>query len=569
MADEPSVEPSSEMKELQSEVSRLKHEIHMRTELARVVTSFTRPEELMPNILEVLCRGFGASGGALFFREKGSNDIKLKATYKFDASYAMKYQKIHLGTHLTGLVAQTGEGMVIKDAGADRRTTRDVVDILKYRSAVVVPVTAESEVVGIIALVNETPGFFSETDLKKLEFMGAHISLAIVNAFLNQEVMLERERTLDILDRVDEGVYEAEIGVPFEKMQDIEAMTITFYRNAVFTLLNPSFIRQSGIDLSLGNPVFKGFEDIQFFRMLREVLDKGDVKGIERKWLGEEERQFEVSMVRVDKEGKIKGVKGTRRDVTHRVRMEEKLKESKSQTELYMDLLSHDISNINTSVLGFLDLMGEKLTRSKQSEDTRRYIAQCRSALERSNQMISKVKSLSKIQRQSPELSITDLEERVLKNIEKVKKQFGDRNILLNYKTQDRGPYIVRCDEMIDDLVMNILRNSITNTSGSDVELDLDIKDFKYNNVDGFLLSFSDHGKGIPDDMKERLFDRRFRQDGNLPGSGLGLSVVRGIAERYSGKIWVEDRVSGNHKAGARFMVFLPSARFDGIVKDA
>ncbi len=568
MPDEPSTEPSNEVKELRSEVSRLKHEIHMRAELARVVTSFTRPEELMPNILEVLCKGFGASGGALFFRERGSSDIKLKATYKFDASYAMKYQKIHLGTHLTGLVAQTGEGMVIKDSSGDRRTTRDVVDILKYRSAVVVPVTAESEVVGIIALVNETPGFFTEIDLKKLEFMGAHISLAIVNAFLNQEVMLEREKTLDILDRVDEGVYEAEVGVPFDKMPDVEAMTITFYRNAAFTLLNPSFVRQCGFDLALGSPVFKGFEDIQFFRMLREVLDKGDVKGIERKWIGEEERQFEVSMVRVDKEGKIKGVKGTRRDVTNRLRMEEKLKESKSQTELYMDLLSHDISNINTSVLGFLDLMGEKLTRSKQSEDLRRYIVQCRSAMERSNQMISKVKSLSRIQRQSPELSITDLEERVLKDLEKVRTQFSERNILLNYEAQNRGPYIVRCDEMIDELILNIFRNSITNTHGNDVDIDLDIKDYRYNNVDGFLLSFSDHGRGIPDDMKERLFDRRFRQDGNLPGSGLGLSVVRGIAERYSGRIWVEDRVTGNHKEGARFMLFLPSARFEGIEKE-
>jgi signal transduction histidine kinase len=569
MQDGTDIQMPNELKELQAEVSRLRQEIHTRSELARVVTSFTRPDELMPNILEVLCKGFGASGGALFFKEKGSEEIKLKATYKFDASYAMRYQKIHLGTHLTGIVAQTGEGMVIKDASADGRTTRDVVDILKYRSAVVVPVTAEGEVVGIIALVNVSPGFFSETDLKKLEFMAAHISLAIVNSFLNQEVMLERERTLDILDRVDEGVFEAEMPIPFEKVLDVEAMTINFYRNALFTLINPSFIRQCGLELPLGSPVFKGFEDIQFFRMLKEVLDKGDVKGIERKWLGEEERQFEVSIVRVDKEGKIKGIKGTRRDVTNRVRMEEKLKESKSQTELYMDLLSHDVSNINTSVLGFLDLMGEKLTRSKQSEDLRRFIAQSRSALERSNQMISKVKSLSKIQRQTPELSITDIEERVLKNVEKVRKQYSEREIIVNYEGRDAGPYIVRCDEMIDEMFLNLLRNSIANTIGSDVEIDLDIRGFKYNNMDGFLLSISDRGKGIPDDMKERLFDRRFRQDGNLPGSGLGLSVIRGIAERYNGRLWVEDRVQGNHRAGTRFMVFLPSARFEGLVKDA
>jgi signal transduction histidine kinase len=67
-----------------------------------------------------------------------------------------------------------------------------------------------------------------------------------------------------------------------------------------------------------------------------------------------------------------------------------------------------------------------------------------------------------------------------------------------------------------------------------------------------------DNGPGIPDDMKERVFNRMQRGDTKASGSGLGLYLVKTLVDSYGGKVWVEDRVKGDYGKGARFMVMLP-----------
>jgi K+-sensing histidine kinase KdpD len=491
--------------------------------------------------------------------EKDSKEITLRATYNLDRTYAIKYQKIHLGSHVTGVVAETGEGMIIKDSVQDQRSTKGVVQILRYRSAVVTPVTSEGEVVGIIALISEKPGFFTERDLKLLEFMGANISLAIVNSFLNQEISLERERTLDILEHVDEGIFQADLPEPIEKSRDLEGLTVLFYQNAFLSLINPSFQRQSGNNVEIGTPMHKSFEDIQLFRMLKEVLANGSVMGVERRWAGEEERLYEVSMVLISKDNRIKGVKGVRRDITSRLEMEEKLKESKAQTELYMDVLSHDIANINTAIMGFLDILDYRM---KDDDPLRSYVKRSRDAIDRSTQMIRKVRGLSKVQKSQKELSMADLKERVNSNFDAVKREFPHKMVKMEMEARE-GPVLVRCDEMVDDLLANLFRNSISSVEFPTIEIQIEIKSWEYGGGAGYLLSMTDNGKGVPEDLKERVMGAKVKENECEPGKGLGLYLVKGIIERYGGRIWFEDRMKGNYKEGTMIMVFFPAGDWD------
>lgn len=68
------------------------------------------------------------------------------------------------------------------------------------------------------------------------------------------------------------------------------------------------------------------------------------------------------------------------------------------------------------------------------------------------------------------------------------------------------------------------------------------------------VLSVVDAGTGVPEDDRERVFERFFRLDsnrGHRTGMGLGLSIVRGLATRLGGTAWVEASPSG----GAAFRV--------------
>jgi len=67
-----------------------------------------------------------------------------------------------------------------------------------------------------------------------------------------------------------------------------------------------------------------------------------------------------------------------------------------------------------------------------------------------------------------------------------------------------------------------------------------------------------DHGPGVPDELRERIFDRFFRgeSDGKAGSTGLGLAIVRGLVEAHAGTVAVEDGT----EPGAVFRFTLPEA---------
>jgi K+-sensing histidine kinase KdpD len=69
-------------------------------------------------------------------------------------------------------------------------------------------------------------------------------------------------------------------------------------------------------------------------------------------------------------------------------------------------------------------------------------------------------------------------------------------------------------------------------------------------------VGVEDAGEGVPDALKEEIFQPFVQGHEHSPGTGVGLSLVRGIAELHGGRAWVEDRVTG----GCAFKVVLPKA---------
>ncbi len=71
-------------------------------------------------------------------------------------------------------------------------------------------------------------------------------------------------------------------------------------------------------------------------------------------------------------------------------------------------------------------------------------------------------------------------------------------------------------------------------------------------------MTVEDDGKGIPDDIKDKIFKRGFKKS-KEGGSGLGMYLVKEIAESYGGRIEVKDSEMG----GARFDVNLKRVKED------
>tara|TARA_Y100001978_G_C23378181_1_gene284202 strand:- start:49 stop:537 length:489 start_codon:yes stop_codon:yes gene_type:complete len=74
---------------------------------------------------------------------------------------------------------------------------------------------------------------------------------------------------------------------------------------------------------------------------------------------------------------------------------------------------------------------------------------------------------------------------------------------------------------------------------------------------DGILITIEDNGDGVPQKIRESIFDSYFTTKSPGVGTGLGLSISRQIVQSHHGKIWVE---SSSELGGASFNVWLPLA---------
>ena len=160
---------------------------------------------------------------------------------------------------------------------------------------------------------------------------------------------------------------------------------------------------------------------------------------------------------------------------------------------------------------------------------------------DRLNKMVKTLLDMSELQTvgRDDEIILDALVDEVLEDLEPLAE---GKNISLIGKCKDIT--MVGSDILIYRLVYNLVENAIKyNHSGGQVTVTADRKE---NHV---YLSVEDTGTGIPEELKERVFEPFFRVDKSrsreLGGVGLGLALVREIVRVHDGSITVKSNPSG------------------------
>jgi len=236
--------------------------------------------------------------------------------------------------------------------------------------------------------------------------------------------------------------------------------------------------------------------------------------------------------------------------------------EARRQAELLTDLMSHDIRNYNQITLGFLEL----ITLDNSFPDGLKNMAKIATeATMNSSNIISNVKKLSKLKDSVHPLSEVNVIDRMRKAEGTVKQVYAREKNSIDISLQfngDEKDYVVMADEFIDDVFLNLLGNAIKYDKNPDCHVDITLEKHIDPKLEGedkkpyLEISISDNGRGIPDEKKPIVFDR-FTTTSH--GSGLGLSICKAIVtNRYSGKIWVENKVKDDYTRGSIFKIHLP-----------
>lgn len=220
------------------------------------------------------------------------------------------------------------------------------------------------------------------------------------------------------------------------------------------------------------------------------------------------------------------------RDITKRKEAEKRILELNEVLRILNKILRHDILNDITVVSSNIDLLPEKIKTLDEMVDAS-------TALERSKELIEKMRETEQAVTSGDTLERVD----IAKEIKRIAGEFDDMKITVE------GSGYVLADKAFGSVAGNFFRN--TKMHGETSNVKVTIAEIG-NRVE---LRFADDGKGIPDDIKSKLFvdGGKFGETGN---TGLGLYIIKKTIERYGGSVRVED----NKPKGVAFVIDLPKA---------
>ena len=133
--------------------------------------------------------------------------------------------------------------------------------------------------------------------------------------------------------------------------------------------------------------------------------------------------------------------------------------------------------------------------------------------------------------------------------IELVRNSFPQRELRANIDVA-KDDVSVLADEFLIDAIFNLLHNAMKHSTDNEVAIEIKVTE-EQNSV---KIEIDDRGPGIDNESKKALLNRL--ESGIKLGSGMGLTLIKRIVERYNGKIEIEDRVPGEYSHGV--IVYIP-----------
>lgn len=510
---------SPSVQELQEQ---LKHYADQQALLLRITRRIAQGgvlETLLPDVVSIAGEGLGADCLRIALLETG------RSTLAFGTEGSESQ-----ATHDAPLLRYVAKNGVLEQRG----TTSLDGDLLplreNFRSVLALPLDARDTLIGVLWVGYTDPHRFGAWERNFLELLGGQVAIAIANAKTYEAAQRGHERLAAVLN------------------SSVDPILVVDMRETL-ALLNPAAATALGVDTDeLIGSSLETLTNIPDGETLIKLL-RGEIETEGLEWASADNRAFAPRVYAMqDDSGRQAGKVLTLRDITRYKNMRE------NQAE-FTSTVSHDLRLPLTYMKGYVDML-PMVGGINERQTT--FLDKIQGGITQMTDLVEKILDASRL---DPEGNYR-LNREPCDVVKMVQEVVSTHTSGAEKKQQtlvaevDEGLPILNLDDVLLRRALNNLTDNAikyTPQSGRIV-----VRAVTHN--DQLIISVQDSGKGISPEDQKTLFTRfkRIRTTDNIKvkGSGLGLYIVKRVAEHHGGDAWIESAPN----EGSTFFIRIPMA---------
>jgi PAS domain S-box-containing protein len=233
------------------------------------------------------------------------------------------------------------------------------------------------------------------------------------------------------------------------------------------------------------------------------------------------------------------------RDISERTRLEEQLRRTERVAELgtVASGMAHEIGTPMNVILGRAEYLMDRVTDESVKKGLETIVAQ----VERITRVMNQLLTFAR--RKPPQSGPVSLQAVIQNSLEMFHERLANHHVQVVTHIDPHCPSALADSDQMSQVLINLIMNAVhAMPEGGTLRLGL------AREKDMVKLTVSDTGHGIPRQVVDRIFDPFFTTKEFGKGTGLGLTVVKGIIEEHHGVITVESEEG----KGTVFTLLLP-----------
>jgi signal transduction histidine kinase len=572
---------------------------------SRLASEFENIEALLRIIIESSVEMLSGEAGSLLLVDESSGDLIFRLAVG-GSGQELVGTRIPKGSGIAGTVVNTARHVIVNDAHQDRRwfgEVRNEIDRntrrFATRSILAVPLAARGGVLGVIEVINKKDGSpFVDDDVNLLTTFASQGAIAIENARLFQMTDLaltERVQQMDTMGKIDQElnrrlnldmVIELTIGYALkESNADSGVLALVEDEQA------PEFVIANSIGYPEGMFAAGQKHPIDF-GILGKVFRTGQFALISNEEMSSD-RDYVVMLP--DAKGQLAVPMITGRNVTAVLLLEStkpegfnmmtasftqslaehantaitnaqlfKQLESANEARLkFVAFVAHELKNPMTSIKGYAEvLLGGMM--GPISEQQQHFIAVIRSNVVRMQNIVEDLRDLTAQEsgKLTLKFSTVSFNNVILETLRPQQRAIDEKGQKVVLNVPENLPPVWGDEQRLIQVLTNFVSNAnkYTPPNGTIVITAEDVPNIWDETGAKRVIhcAIADTGIGMSDTDLRKLFTAYWRSDNpraqEQPGTGLGMTLTRGLVESHGGKVWVESIID----VGTTFHMTVP-----------